>query len=319
MNLQEALEKYGLKISDKDREENSERYYSDMGKFNKMVEQSKLLAFGLSRPNQDGEKTAIVLAGQFGAGKTGLAISSTQALSRKGEDVVVIDDDQYRMLFPEVKQIISDIPEYFIPITATGSNAVTPVIMAEAAEKGFNFIFDGTMKNRRILDTMKTWPSDYKKVVKVMATSDIESLLSMFERHAALMKRKMSCRLIGADAHNVAYSGLSDTLKILEQEQIADCIEVYVRGGEINEPSIVYSSEWQENKYRSASEALETERAKDRKRALPTIGKRLEQIKNPIGRVLSQEEQEKVEELEQQLNEIVEQMNPTIDSDIEIW
>ena len=34
------------------------------------------------------------------------------------------------------------------------------------------------MKNRRILDTMKTWPENYQKIVKVIATSDIESLLN---------------------------------------------------------------------------------------------------------------------------------------------
>lgn len=78
----------------------------------------------------------------------------------------------------EANKINREVPEYFVPISATGSNPVTPLVMQEAVDRGYNFVFDGTMKNRRILDTMKTWPENYQKIVKVIATSDIESLLN---------------------------------------------------------------------------------------------------------------------------------------------
>ena len=67
---------------------------------------------------------------------------------------------------------------------------------------------------------------------------------------------------------------------------------------------MVYSSEWEENIYTSATEALIEERKKDRTRALPTISKRLEVIKNPPNRILSQVELDEIAELEKQLYQI---------------
>ena len=71
-------------------------------------------------------------------------------------------------------------------------------------------------------------------------------------------------RLVGVDAHNATYEGVPETLGILEQEGLADRIEVYVRGKDARKPKMVYSSDWQENIYETAKEALLSERQKDR-------------------------------------------------------
>lgn len=47
MNLEEALEKFGLKLSDEDKEQDLERYNEDSQKFQRMLEESKLHTFGL--------------------------------------------------------------------------------------------------------------------------------------------------------------------------------------------------------------------------------------------------------------------------------
>ena len=155
---------------------------------------------------------------------------------------------------------------------------------------------------------MKTWPEHYQKIVKVIATSDIESLLSMFERHDAMMSIGENSRLVGVDAHNATYEGVPETLGILEQEGLADRIEVYVRGKDARKPKMVYSSDWQENIYETAKEALLSERQKDRQRARTTIERRLYNIKNPHSRVLSQTEIDKISELEHQLRQIEQEM-----------
>lgn len=308
MNLEEALEKFGLKITEEDKSQDLERYNEDSQKFKRMLEESKLHTFGLSSPATTEKKIAVVLAGKIGGGKSGLVADSAYKLNEIGQDVVVIDDDQYRNYYPEANKINREIPEFFVPITATGSNPVTPLVMQEAVDRGYNFVFDGTMKNRRILDTMKTWPEHYKKIVKVIATSDIESLLSMFERHEAMMSIGENSRLVGVDAHNATYVGVQETLGILEQEGIADTIEVYIRGKDARKPKMVYSSAWEENIYANAKEALIKEREIDRKRAIQTMAKRLEDIKNPHSIILSQTEIDKISELESQLRQIEEEM-----------
>ena len=308
MNLEEALEKFGLKLSDEDKEQDLERYNEDSQKFQRMLEESKLHTFGLNSPATTERKVAVVLAGQIGGGKSSLVVDSAFKLNQIGQDVVIIDDDQYRNYYPEANKINREVPEYFVPISATGSNPVTPLVMQEAVDRGYNFVFDGTMKNRRILDTMKTWPEHYQKIVKVIATSDIESLLSMFERHDAMMSIGENSRLVGVDAHNATYEGVPETLGILEQEKLADRIEVYVRGKDARKPKMVYSSDWQENIYETAKEALLAERRKDRQRARTTIERRLNNIKNPHSRVLSQTEIDKISELESQLRQIEQEM-----------
>ena len=308
MELEEALERFGLKISETDKEQDLERYKDDSQKFKRMLEESKLHTFGLSRTATTEKKIAVVLAGQIGGGKSSLVADSAFKLNEIGQDVVIIDDDQYRSYYPEANKINREIPEFFVPITATGSNPVTPLVMQEAVDRGYNFVFDGTMKNRRILDTMKTWPEHYQKIVKVIATSDIESLLSMFERHNAMMSTGGNSTLVGVDAHNATYIGVPETLGILEQEGLADRIEVYVRGKEARKPKMIYSSDWEENMYKTAKEALLSERKKDRQRARPTIERRLYDIKNPHSRVLSQTEIDKISELESQLQQIEQEM-----------
>ena len=50
---------------------------------------------------------------------------------------------------------------------------------------------DGTeFRNAEALETMKGMPKDFKKVVRVMATSNIESLLTAFERNYELFVSK---------------------------------------------------------------------------------------------------------------------------------
>ncbi len=71
---------------------------------------------------------------------------------------------------------------------------------------------------------------------------------------------------------------------------------------------MVYSSDWQENIYETAKEALLSERQKDRQRARTTIERRLYNIKNSHSRVLSQTEIDKISELEHQLRQIEQEM-----------
>ena len=76
MNLEEALEKFGLKLSDEDKEQDLERYNEDSQKFQRMLEESKLHTFGLNSPATTERKVAVVLAGQIGGGKSSLVVDS---------------------------------------------------------------------------------------------------------------------------------------------------------------------------------------------------------------------------------------------------
>ena len=121
-------------------------------------------------------RNAVVLGGQAGAGKTSLSMAAKREyLSEFGKHLFLIDDDIYRHLFPNGDDLLKEYPEFYTQISATVSSTITPKMLDYAVSNGLNFIFDGTMKNDRILHTSDTWPG-YTINWKIMATSKIESL-----------------------------------------------------------------------------------------------------------------------------------------------
>lgn len=198
-------------------------------------------------------------------GRVGLVKLSKREAIKKDMGFYLIDDDQFRKFYPYYDEIMAKCPEYSTVLTAIGSGPVTPKILKYASDNGFNFIFDGTMKNPRILNTANGW-KDYNISYKIMATSRIESLISIFERNAYLRRNGFG-RPISVKAHDETYYGLPDTLKILENSDNPN-IEIYVRGeNETYMPKLIYSSD-EKGIYGNAVEALEKGRIKDKKRCI---------------------------------------------------
>ena len=57
--------------------------------------------------------------------------------------------------------------KYFVPISATGSNPVTPLVMQEAVDRGYNFVFDGTEYcHKQKLTKYRSWKVSYDKLNK---------------------------------------------------------------------------------------------------------------------------------------------------------
>ncbi|MDO4392045.1 MAG: hypothetical protein Q4C11_02965 [Clostridium sp.] len=67
----------------------------------------------------------------------------------------------------EANKINREVPEYFVPISATGSNPVTPLVMQEAVDRGYNFVFDGTEYcHKQKLTKYRSWKVSYDKLNK---------------------------------------------------------------------------------------------------------------------------------------------------------
>ena len=127
--------------------------------------------------------TAILIGGQTGAGKGGIDVYSKKEFKEQNLDSIVIDVDCFRMLHPRAEEIIKKYPTLYTDITAQETGPIAKELLKEAIEKGYNFIFEGTMKNTEILETMRNMPRKFNKVVRVIATSPKESLLTAFERN----------------------------------------------------------------------------------------------------------------------------------------
>ncbi len=266
----EGYQKYfGSKNNGKDAQEQYERY----SPFENMYRQCEYMTFG-KIINGSPEKTfknakAIVLGGQAGAGKSALVSVALREAQAKNTELCLIDDDEYRKLYPKEEEIRKKCPEYYTAITAIGTANITPKILKYASNNRINFIFDGTMKNPRIVNTAMEW-NNYDINWKIMATSRLESLISVFERGLEL-KEQGSCRSLTVGIHDETYLGLESTvaqLESLNNDGRMGRIQIYRRGKDINNPILIYDSYNKENVYNTAVAALRGGRQEDRRRCI---------------------------------------------------
>lgn len=311
MDIEEARKKFGISVPS-DREFYSDEYieyfrenktggeFEKYRQFQEMFNKSFITTF--FNRNTEGrtiaDRKAVVLGGQAGAGKSSLVYLAKQEAHAEGREIFLIDDDMYRIFYPNALQLWEECPEHYVAITAIGSATVTPKIMRYASENGMNFIFDGTMKSPRIIDTAMSW-KDYDINWKVMGTSKLESLISIFERNEAL-RRNGKGRLTTVDVHNEIYTGIGPTLMQLESMGDMGRIQVYSRGQDIFAPVLQYDSQVP-GSYSSAHQALEDARRKDAERCKKNgVQERIDNLKNtPIP--LNEAERKALKELEESI------------------
>lgn len=244
MTKKKAIEKYSIAIPSDFNNYNKEEFRE----FDNMYLESFYSTFyepDMKKINSNGsnEKVAIVLGGQAGAGKSSLVADAKRKFKDAGRRIVVIDDDSYRKFYPYAQEILDNCPENYTDITATATNIITPKILQFAAENGYNFVFDGTMKNTRIVNTMKTW-NDYNIYVHIMATCGERSLISTAIRNGELRETRHEGRLVDPKVHWDMYEGLPKTLDYIENEEqrLVKEIKIFTRSNNPLYPREQYSS-----------------------------------------------------------------------------
>ena len=312
MKLEEAIKEYAIAVPTDEEFYSMEyqEYFKNSkknGKFEKyrnfqeMYTKSFYATFYTQDCENGGKKLsirdseAVVLGGQAGAGKSSLSHVAKKEFHDKGKEIFVIDDDMYRLFYPRAEEILDKCPEFFTPITAIGSGTVTPKILKYASDNHLNFIFDGTMKNDRIINTSKGWDG-YLINWKIMATPKIESLLSIFERNEGLRQLGQG-RMISVDVHDSIYDGIDPTIAKLESIPKIGHIQVYSRGKDCFNPILHYDSK-QKGMYSNAVSALRKVRKEEARNYKESdIMERIKKLKN-TNIALNEAELEKLQELE---------------------
>lgn len=201
---------------------------------------------------------AVIVGGQAGAGKSGL-MSYTHKMFKNQpfhdyegnnlqqnwtpDNVVQIEDDEFRAYFPKEKEIAVKYPEEYIQITNKLTNELTAKIFDYLSKNSYNIIFHQTLKNNRIADDgiMKLKDLGYAIVVRALAVSEYESRMSMIERSIGQIKKKGYCRNVTTSDHDKTYFGMPNTLDYIEKNNRYDVLQVFKRGRENDEPNMVYS------------------------------------------------------------------------------
>ena len=230
MNEEELLKKYKLT------EEEHNEYYDTI----------KRIYVGGKIPQKN--PIAIIVGGQTGAGKSGILGYSSKMFS--DDNVIVINSDEIKPFHPKSEEIAKLYPQLYTKITDQESNTWTSRLFEDLRREKYNIIFEGTMKNNRIADESITELKKlgYTVVVRGLAVCDLESRISILERYEGQVTTKGWGRLVVPEHHNQTYMGMPNTIDYIEKNGMYDVLEIYARGEEPSEPTLVYADHNKENK-----------------------------------------------------------------------
>ena len=171
--------------------------------------------------------------------------------------------------------------------------------MKKAIDDRYNFIFEGTLKNDRILDRIKELKQNgFSVIVRALAVPRLESLLTVHERYQKQMEVLTYGRLISIDHHNKAYDGIPAVVDKIEKSGLCT-VEIYLRGQTIGKPIKVYSSKEKNERFPTARIALEEYRKSEAQTVTVTAKTRVENLRKEFAKRNAKEsEMKQLDELE---------------------
>lgn len=256
-----------------------EKYKMTEEECNEMYQETRNLIFNNCIPEQD-IPTAIVTGGQPGSGKSGIVIKSKLDFANTGKESVVLDVDTYRGLYKNASSLAKEFPQFYSELTDPVVGQIMSKLLDEAISNKYNFIFEGTLGNTQIFNTIGNSGVKYKTIARIMAVSRYESLLSIFERYIEMNKYMTIGRLTSIEAHDVRYNNFTKILPTLEKNNIE--VEVFKRSKDKKVPTMIYKTSSNKNLYRSVMEAVNAGREESYMHCMNNAKERIELINSDM-------------------------------------
>ena len=256
-----------------------------MGKYDLTISDIKLnvdrfLAYiYASAVSSENPQINFIVAGP-GAGKSGVEAYLKYKLKKNGERSAIVSSDKIAEYHPNYDEAIEELPEECYRITRQFVRPATPIIFEELRKHKINILNENTFdKGESDIEFVKKFKdAGYKTIINVLATDMFISRLACFEREAKMLECGDSPRCIADDLQNKMYNSFVKEIQQIESMGLADEINVYVRGESINKPNLVY--QLGSNKYRDFVDALNSERANQRKHILANPADYMMKLKN---------------------------------------
>lgn len=274
-----------------------DKYKLSEEEHNKIYKEIEKEVFVNSTP-QD-EPIAIIVGGQPGCGKGGVIAYTKNQVEANGKCIILITTDEYKPYHPNAIEIARKYPTEYVEIVEKDAGPWTGSIMKKAIDDKHNFIFEGTLKNDRILDRIQELKQNgFNVTVRVLAVPRLESLLTVHERYEKQMEVLTYGRLISIEHHNKAYDGIPAVVDKIEKSGLCT-VEVYLRGDEIGKPVKVYSSKEKNERFPTARIALEEYRKSEGKETIKTAKTRVNKLRESfVKRNAKESELKQLDELE---------------------
>ena len=248
---------------------------------------------------------AIIAGGQSGAGKGALISYSKRQVENSGRNIIIITTDEYKPFHPRAIELAKKYPTDYVEIIEQDAGEWTGQILKKAIDEKYNFIFEGTLKNERILERIKELKQNgFTVIVRALAVPKLESLLSIHERYQNQIERLGFGRLISVEHHNSAYEGVPNTIDAIEKSGLCR-VEIYKRGAKITEPILIYSSDSSERRFPNARTAITEGRRQEESKTNVTALGRIEALEKFYKvRGLTEKEIGELRKVEEYVNEL---------------
>ncbi len=259
-----------------------------------------------SRASVQEKPIGIIVGGQPGSGKGAVISYTKKQVENSGRDITIITTDEYKPYHPQAIEIAQKYPTDYVEIVEQDAGAWTGKVLRKAIDDKYNFIFEGTLKNDRILERIREMKQNgFTVVVRALAVPREETLLCIHERYENQMQNMGWGRLISIEHHDQAYDGVPGTVDAIEKSGLCN-VEIFIRGEEITKPQKVYSSAERNDAYPTARIALEGYRNREKYKTLVTAKERIERLKKQFtARGASDSEMKQLEQLENDIFQAV--------------
>lgn len=229
--------------------------------------------------NSEEQPIAIIVGGQSGSGKGSIISYSKRQVEEMKKSITIITTDEYKPYHPNAIEIARKYPTKYVEIVEQDAGMWTGEILKKAIDEGYNFIFEATLKNDRILERIKELRQNgFSVTVRVLAVPRLESLIAIHERYQNQIENMGWGRLISVEHHNKAYDGIPQVIDKIEKSQLCT-VEVFKRGENINSPQMVYTSKNNNDIYPTARIALEEYRKLEENKTRETANERIQKLK----------------------------------------
>lgn len=174
---------------------------------------------------------AVILAGQPGAGKSGVTQRVKDSLDN---NVVVVDPDKLRKFHPDYDRLMMENDKTAADITHEECSKWAIKLRDSAIENRRNIILDGTMKDPEKTELLCKLLKEkgYRIEVHAVAVSAEQSLVGILSRYEVQKEEAGAGRWVDENIHNKAYAGMLISLKRVEEYNLADGVCVHNRNGE---------------------------------------------------------------------------------------
>ena len=244
---------------------------------------NRLLTEAYASATISSNPTLVYISAGPGAGKTAVESHFKRKFKENGEKAYVLNSDKIAEFHPNYEEALEELPEEGYRITRQFVRPATPIIFDNLMKNKVSIINENTLdKGKKDIElSQKIKENGYRISVNIIATDIFESRLSCYERDAAMLLAGLTPRGCSKETQMRMYNSFVSEVQELQSLGLADEVNVYIRGENINKPPVLkYSSNDANQEYSTFYEALVKERDIQRKKLLADPTTYLQRIKN---------------------------------------